>query len=268
MTTYREVDAGLAKVIEYLNSIENVWNKIRTLKLHEVSYQASDIIDKYPLVKEEYKEDDLFMWFCEDEHDCFTEWMKENNIEDCRNYIGRTSAFYLTNINDKRIDYVIGNLIDNINNGFYSVDIDENGKMIHFTDTDYYTEQEQIEEYQADMEYFADGTFLDDVKKYLHDAVEIADYIDSFKKNQIANFTEYVECKNDDLEYQAEQDAKEEQAFMDKYIDAISDLTASIEEVIRTTGCTLADARRIVYKSFEGITLDGISKAEATAETA
>jgi hypothetical protein len=263
MTTYREVDAGLAKVIEYLNSIENVWNETRTLKLHEVSYRASDIIDKYPLVKEEYKEDDLFSWYCEDEYEFFTEWMEENNIEDCRKYIGRTSSFYLTDIHGRNMGETITELMEHI--AGYSIDFDDNGMMIPFTATDYYTEAELIDEYQEDMTYISSGKFLEDIKKYLHDAVEIADYIDSFKKNQIAGFTEYIECKNDELEYQAEQDAKEEQAFMDKYIDAISDLTASIEEVIRTTGCTLADARRIVYKSFEGITLDGIQN---TAETA
>ena len=253
MIGYAEVNEGLEQVVDYLNSIENVWSKARTLKLHEVSYQAADIIEEYPLVKDEYSECDLFNWFCEDEYRNFTEWMNEENIEDCREYIGRTSSFYLTNINDKRIDYVIGNLIDNINNGFYSVDIDENGKMIHFTDTDYYTEQEQIEEYQMDMEYFADGTFLDDVKKYLHDAVEIADYIDNFKKNQIAYFTEYIECKNDDLEYQAEQDAKEEKAFIDKYGQAIADMTQAIKEVIEKTGCTMSEANRIIGQAKEQV---------------
>jgi hypothetical protein len=84
-------------------------------------------------------------------------------------------------------------------------------------------------------------------------------------ENQIAGFTEYIECKNDDLEYQAEQEAKEEKAFMDKYLNAISDLTDSIEEVIRTTGCTLAEARRITRKAFEGITLDGIQDIAETA---
>lgn len=265
MTGYKEVNEGLKQVIDYLKSIEHVWNKTRTLKLYKVAFQASDIIDKYPLVKEEYNGNDLFYWYCELEYDTFTEWMKENNIEDCRKYIGRTSSFYLTDIQDKRIDYVIGNLIDHINNGFYSVDIDKNGEMIHFTDTDYYTEQEQIEEYQMDMEYFADGSFLKDVKEYMSDAVQIADYIDTFMENQIAGFTEYIECKNDDLEYQAEQEAKEEKAFMDKYIGVISGLTADIEEMIKATGCTLSEARRIVWKSFEGITLDGIQDIAETA---
>lgn len=254
MITYEDVNAGLKEVIDYLNNIENVWNESRTLKFYDVAYQASDIIEKYPLVKAEYQEDDLFSWFCDSEYLCFEEWMKEDNITDCRHYIGRTSSFYLTGINDKRIDYVIGNLIDAINNGYYSVDIDENGKMIHFSDTDYYTEQEQIDEYQPDMEYFADGSFLDDVKKYMHDAVEIADYIDSFKKNQIQCFTEFIENRNDLLEYEAEQERAEEQAFIDKYAKVIIDTTAYIEDAIMKTGCTIGDARRIIGKSFEAIT--------------
>ena len=265
MTGYKEVNEGLKQVIDYLKSIEHVWNKTRTLKLYKVAFQASGIIDKYPLVKEEYDGNDLFYWYCELEYDTFTEWMKENNIEDCRKYIGRTSSFYLTDIQDKNIGYTINNLLDSIDGGYYSLDIDKNGEMIPFTDTDYYTEAEQLEEAQEYMEYFASGKFLQDVKEYLHDAVQIADYIDTFMENQIAGFTDYIEGKNDDLEYQAEQEAKEEKAFMDKYIDTISGLTADIEEMIKTTGCTLSEARRIVWKSFEGITLDGIQDIAETA---
>ena len=254
MITYSDVNAGLKDVIDYLNSIENVWNEPRTLKLHDVSYQASDIIEKYPLVKAEYREDDLFSWFCDSEYMCFEEWMKEENIEDCRKYIGHTSSFYLTNIHDDRIDYVIANLFDAVSGCYAGIDVNENGRMIEYTDTEYFTEQEQIEETQPDMEYVACGEFLKDIKEYLSDAVEIADYIDSFKKNQIECFTEFIENRNDLLEYEAEQERAEEQAFIDKYAKVIIDTTAYIEDAIKKTGCTIGDARRIISKSFEAIT--------------
>jgi hypothetical protein len=252
MITYNDVNNGMKQVKTYLESIENVWNESRNLKLYDVAFQAGDILEKYPLVKEEYKEDDLFTWFCEYEYECFTEWMNENNIDDCRSYIGRTSSFYLTDIHDDSIEQVIYNLFDKIL-GYYPFDIDVEALMIPFQDTDYYTEAELIEEYQEDMEYIANGKFLQDIKDYLSDAVQIADYIDTFKKNQIAGFTEYIECKNDDLEYQAEQDAKEEQAFMDKYADAITDIAKAIQEVIEKTGCTMSEAIRIIGKAKEQI---------------
>ena len=53
MKTYAEVNEGLKAVKDYLTSIEEVWNKTRNLKLYDVSFQAADIIEKYPLVKEE-----------------------------------------------------------------------------------------------------------------------------------------------------------------------------------------------------------------------
>lgn len=253
MTTYQEVNEGLKAIIEYLNSIDNVWNKTRNLKLYDVSFHAGDIIDKYPLVKEEYNECDLFSWFCDDSYNQFTEWMQEEKIEDCRKYVGRTSSFYLTDMHCDTIGYVIDTLMTNIYGGYYQVDIDEDGNMIPFTDTEYYTESELIEEYQEGMEYVANGDFLKDIKKYFADAVKIADYIDDFMKNQIEYFTEYIECQNENLEYQAEQEQKREQAFVDKYSNAISDITADIETVMIQAGCNIADMSRIISKAMEQV---------------
>jgi len=251
--TYEMVNAGLNKIIEYLNSIDNVWNTTRTLKLHDVSFQAGDIIDRYPLVKQNDNASDLFSDFCDMSYAQFIEWMKQEGLKDCRNYIGRTSSFYLTDMNCDTIGYVIDALLTQIYGGYYQVDIDEAGNMIPFSDTEDYTEAEQIMEYQEGMEYIADGDFLKDVKSYFSDAVKIADYIDDFMKNQIEYFTEYIECQNENLEYQAEQANKEEQAFMEKYGMAIGRLTADIEKVVIETGCTIAEATRIIHKAMEQV---------------
>lgn len=260
MTGYKEVNAGLKSVVEYLNSIENVWNKTRTLKLYNVSFQAAAIIEKYPLVKEEYSEYDLFSWFCEDEYSNFIEWMKEEKRTDCREYIGRTSSFYLTDLHDSRIDYVLSNLLDKLYGGYYVIDIDENGQMIPFTDTDNYTESELIEEYQEGMDYIASGEFLQDIKKYLSDAIEIASYIDGFMKNQVETFTEYIDCKNEVLEEIAAQEQAEENAFIEKYGEIITNMTAIIEDFIKVSECTPTDASRIMHKALENVTIE--DKAE------
>lgn len=251
--TYEMVNAGLKKVIEYLNSIDNVWNKSRNLKLYDVSFHAGDIIDRYPLVKQEYNASDLFSWYCDDEYYFFTEWMKEEKIDDCREYVGRTSSFYLTDMHCDKIGYVIDTLLTKIYGGYYQVDIDEAGMMIPFTDTEYFSESDQISDYQEGMEYIASGDFLKDVKNYFADAVKIAEYIDTFMEHQIENFTEYIECKNDDLEYQQEQEQQKEQAFIEKYGKAISGLTADIEKVVIETGCTIAEATRMIHKAMEQV---------------
>lgn len=264
MIGYTEVNKALDEVIAYLKEHENAWNETRTLKLHDVSYHGEEILDKYPLVKEEYKEYDLFNWFCEDEYNNFTEWMEENHIDDCRNYIGRTSSFYLTDLHDNSIGNVITELIEKVYN-YVGIDFSEDGHIEPFTATEYYTEAELIDEAQGEMRYIASGDFLKDTKKYLADAIEIADYIDTFKENQVANFEEYIQFKNELLEEAAEKEAEEEKTFTDKYFTAINNLTVDIERMIRQTGCTLADARRILSKSFEGITLDGIEEVAETA---
>lgn len=260
MTTYKDVDEGLKQVIDYLESIRDVWSKPRNLKLHKVAMDYMAIIDDFPLVKEEYKEDDVFSLFLEDEYNNFTEWMEENNITDCREYRWGTSTFDLTDIDND----VIGNVIDALLYkvyGYYPIDINDKGEMIPFEKTDYYTEKEQIEEHQEPMTYIASGDFLKEIKSILHDAVEIANYIDSFKEKQIDIFKNYVSFLNEQIEWQKEQDEKEEKAFTDKYAGFISDLTETIEAMIRDSGCTLAEARRIIGKSFDNITLDGITEA-------
>lgn len=249
--TYEMVNAGLNKVIEYLNSIDNVWNETRNLKLYDVSFQAADIIDKYPLVKE--NRCDLFSDFCDTSYEQFTEWMQEEGLKDCRSYVGRTSSFYLTDMHCDTIGYVIDTLLTKIYGGYYQVDIDEAGMMIPFTDTEYFSESDQISDYQEGMEYIASGDFLKDVKNYFADAVKIAEYIDTFMEHQIENFTEYIECKNDDLEYQQEQEQQKEQAFIEKYGMAIGRLTADIEKVVIETGCTIAEASRMIHKAMEQV---------------
>ena len=255
MYSYVDVNEALKGVVDYLQSIENVWNTPRTLKLYDVFFHGGEVIEKYPLVTANYSEDDLFTEFCEDSYNNFTAWMMENDIEDCRDYIGRTSSFYLTKIHDDNMMYVLNNLFDAVSGNFTGVDIDENCKMIPYTATEYYTEAELIEEYQPDMEYIACGEFLADVKGYLSDAVEIASYIDSFMEDQIDNFEIYIEALNEEAQEQADQEAAEEKAFTVLYQNAITDITAAIENVIRETGCTISEARRITNKSLDLVTV-------------
>ena len=254
MVNYAQVNKGIAGVIEYLKGIENVWNQTRNLKLYDVFYHASEIIDKYPLVKEERNEDDLFYSFCEFQFDMFQEWMKEEGIEPkTMVYVGRTSSFYLTDIHERSMPDVLTNLFDAIEGGYYSLDIDKNCEMIHFTATEYFTEEEQIEENQEYMEYIADGSFLKDVKEYMSDAVRIADYIDDFKKNQIEIFTEEIEAINNDIEYDRAQQEKEENEFKERYAGTISKTAGYIGEILKDTAGNAKDMHRIISYSIDAV---------------
>lgn len=244
MITIDNAKNGIKQAIDYLKENENAWNESRNLKLYNVSWKGADIIEEYPLVNaDDAERENAFIWFCEDSYEQFEEWMKEENIEDCRKYIGHTSSFYLTDLHDDNISGVIETLIDN-NYGWLSgieLTVDDNNIEIEIYDED---------EAPVSLDYLAND-FIDDVKKELSDAIRIAKYIDSFKEHQIEYFKDYVEGRNDILEYIAEEEAKHEQAFIDKYADAINDITKAVENIIQETGCTMQDVRHIFNNAME-----------------
>lgn len=204
--TYGMVSDAMKEVLNWLDSIEDVWARMRTLKLHDVSYALyKGILDKYPLVEEEYKEDDLFNWFCEDSYDNFLEWMKEEGITDERKYIGRTSSFYLTDLYSRDKEVVLAELIDKTVNGFDYLDFDKEGNMEQLG-WGSYSEEDVLLFAQDEMEYVASGKFLEDAKEIMQDAIKIAKYIDDFKANQVEYFEEELQFREDELEYQAEVD--------------------------------------------------------------
>ena len=216
---YKNVNKALKNLVGYLKSIENVWGEMRNLKMYDAFFKAEEILDKYPLVKEECVADrygrvdpasDLFHWWCDMEYDSFMDWMKEEGIKDQRVYIGRTSSFYLTNIHDCRLDYVVAELIDEVCGGFDYIDIELSGDRIVMSKVGWgsYSEQDILDFAQDEMEYISRGYFLKDVKKFFQDAIKEADYIDSLKKDQVEIFENYISDRNDQLEYDREMEEK------------------------------------------------------------
>ena len=203
MITYEDVNKGIEKIVEYLDSTKNIWGEIRTLKLHNAFFEAEDILKKYPLVQEKMNHDEAFYAFCEDAYRDFEEWMEEEGIEDMRKYIGRTSSFYLTNIHDRTPVYVLYNVLDLVCGGTaYCTFSMKDGKvcMDELTDAEYHDEA------QDEMEYFSKGECLEDIKKYLEPAKKEADYIDSFKKNQVEYFKEWLGDRENILELEKEEE--------------------------------------------------------------
>lgn len=210
MVGYKEVNQELKNIVDYIYSIESVWNKTRDLKLQDVFYNLDEIVLQYNVTTEELQ--DLFYEFCETEYNNFIDWMKEDGMEDCRNYIGRTSKFHLTDIHDLKKIHVFYNLCSDVCNGFSWLDFyeDETGKIkMDKMQSDDYTESELLEFAQPEMLYITSGDFLADIKEFFADAITEADYIDNFKENQKDLFTEFLDSM---LYDQADQAVQEDQA--------------------------------------------------------
>ena len=205
MYTYEDGNKGIQKCFEYFKSIENVWGKMRNLKLYDVFFEAENILKKFPLVSEQYssKYDDVFHAFCDMSYQDFVDWMKEEGIKDERVYIRRTSSFYLTDVHDKTDKMAFQNVLDHVYAG--NVTFDKDLKVEPFTWSDSYSEKELIEHYQNEMEYLANGDFQKDIEEYFKDAVKIAEYLDSFQENQIQYFTEWLQETEEYLEAEREE---------------------------------------------------------------
>lgn len=207
--TYKDVNKALKNVLGYMYSIEDTWNKGRNLKLYEAFFAADTIVEKYPLVSENENANELFYQFCEDTYNyTFMQDIENGYIKDLRDYVGRTSTFYITSLH--RCNGNKACLLDELFNAVCfstGIDLNADGTMSPLTWSDYFTEEELIEDYQEDMEYIVTKLIFD-VKKYMNDAIKLAEYIDTFKKRQVSDFEEFISNENDNIEYQIEQEEK------------------------------------------------------------
>lgn len=197
--TYEDVNKAIQNVVRYMCSIENVWNEGRNLKLYDAFFNADKLLKKYPLVEAKTNPYDAFNNFCNDAYFRFQEDISTGFIKDLRVYVGRTSTFYITDVHDSHDNMVnvIYALLENINNGI-DIEFNDDLTMKPLTWSDYYSENELIEEYQCEMEYIV-KEFIYDVKKYMKNAIELADYIDTYKKNQVDYFDDYLSTWNDNI---------------------------------------------------------------------
>ena len=204
MYTLKQASDSLKNVAEYLKANEGVWNEPRDLKLHDVSYYfLSDEMKKdFPLCYEkqegtEYSDNNMFGCFLNDSGMFFDEWLSEEGIDNsimC--YIGRTSKFYLTDIYNDSISNVIAELMYKLNSSMFNFT-----DVVNFEIIAYGEFKESDEEVQNELEYICKD-FYNDTVDFLSDAIKVAEYIDSFKKNQVKYFKEFLE--NYEEEYQEE----------------------------------------------------------------
>lgn len=222
MYTIEQTNKELKKVIDYLEEINDVYNEPMNLKLHDVNYYCyKDMKEDFPLCYKNNK-DDYFSFFCEDSYEMFLEWCYEENIdfEKMMARVDRTSNFYLTNIHDVSIEYILYNLLDNVYGGYYGC-IYAKGS-INILDNN-------LEDVQDELEYICTD-FYNDVKEYFEDAIKVYDYIKDFKENQIEYFKDFLSIYEEDLKYKEEEENKCMNEFNNNIESIIEDLkNANVE---------------------------------------
>lgn len=190
LTRYMElryINLMINKAAERINQLAYVWDEQRNLKLYDAFFEAEDICKE--IAEEEHfiydgNWHDEFDFFCEMEFDNFI------FADDCilegadfkkeANYIGRTSSFYLTALSD--YDYPVEAIIEYYIGGY---------NEIGFEDGKYF-----LANYDSDYDRWTDWKdIVEQVDEYLHDAKVLADYIDSFKEDQVDIFRDWIYCR-------------------------------------------------------------------------
>lgn len=224
-----KANGELKRVLDFIEENIDAFSPM-DLKLHEASFY--DYSEDFPLCAEKK---DLFYDFCELEYETFTEWCKEECIDFDKmiHHIGRTSSFYLHNLIDKNMDYVLYNIINEYGCWWYCEYFSiENGIIVDTDIEDY--EDETIEA----LEYIVYELY-DDFVNGCADMLKVYSYIKDFKDNQVDNFKLYLEdiesCLLADLK--AEEEAKEKSKkicdnIKDKYCISNTDMQLLKENIL------------------------------------
>lgn len=197
-----KANESIKEVNTWIKESENAFLSMN-LKLYDVNnYVCENEIDY-----------DLFDLFCEDSYRFFKEFMDENYIDNSIfNHIGRTSSFFLHDlntiyINRCRYDYIdwdLLTLITEMFNSYTSLDIAINENKIiidedfinsHFEDY-HCTIDEYCDDILEDLNYIIDN-LLNDLKLKFEDTLLMYNYIKDFKENQVEYFKECLECYNE-----------------------------------------------------------------------
>ena len=192
-------------ILENLNKIlkevrvqkENICNTLNNstnVKLHEVAH-----LDNLDM--------DTFNSFCLDEYHNWSEFLKENYLEET--HIGNTSTFYLTSpyydmykfdyhgqMNIKKVIYLICEF-SGLDTDYLKINNDgiiEELESISFADgseatwEEYFLEKYTIDDIYSDLENEVSNFFEE-----LNNIKQGYEYLENFKKNQISYYNDYLE---------------------------------------------------------------------------
>ena len=236
--TYAAANRQLKKILSYIESIRYAWDSILDLKLYDIFFQCDDLlqaeIEKNSNYSLDLKSDDLFYDFCNLSYENFLDRLQGRfQVEDQRNYIGRTSKFYLSKFHNlytdggckypykSKIVYMEAFLYDNFN---IDLSIDNNGKIFpYISDTISYGDA--LEADKEDLEYIISGKLYWDIHRFFEPVLLEYKIITEFKENQVEHFKDFlqseIEWKISEIEDEKEAEKQEKENFSISTIAAI-----------------------------------------------
>lgn len=228
---YRKANRAIQEIIDYIYSIEDVWNDEKDLKLYDVFFEQGNLLEE-TIAKRKYSEnrqsiidklniENLFYDFCEIRYNRFKDYMDGNGIDYEKQkcymfYIGHTSSFYLSSFRDS-FTYAgnrNGERIINISRMLESICgcyLNISDKKTYPICADPFSYQEQLDNDFDDLVYIISGKALNDIKDYFNDAMVIYFYITQFKENQKDYYREYLEDVCDNILYDIETEKEEQE---------------------------------------------------------
>jgi hypothetical protein len=198
-----KANENLKRAIEVIKNNQAAFESM-DLKLHDVSYYTWKSAETdFPEIEEDMN--DLFYDFCDISYHLMEEDFNMFGYEwEKRQYIGRTSSFYLSGYQIRGyrtvtgdIDYILYNIIEKI--GYPYIPDIEVGQIVI---------DEYIEGCIANIEYIGSEEFIQDFNKEISGILKMYEYIKDFKDNQVEYFKEYLQGIQDDILYQREQTEK------------------------------------------------------------
>ena len=207
---------------EYMNILGTLWSKLRALT--DKINNHLDILEEYDAKLHDvfYNFDDVDDFWLQDQWEYFTDFVKEHGCTiESANRSG--SRFYIRNSFLKNLAEYSGNMVAAVDEdevisaiydtvlGGYAELVSNSSELDNYIDWNleqYYESgeptAEDIKEILNDIiddhEYMArDGNYVfRHMNEYVDDAIEVVDYIKSFKDNQVAMYQDFIDANNFD----------------------------------------------------------------------
>jgi hypothetical protein len=192
----------IKKILDYINEHKDAFNYMN-LKLYDAHmYYITEFEKDYPLLAEYEKTNfhsgtDYFSIFCDNYYGRFLLECDEYDWEfkKLQHYIGRTSSFYLHDLQMDKPNYIIYDLYNNAVGAydFDYINLDASGMIVEEEDVEY--RERAIE----GLEYII-NEFYSDALKYCKPIIECYSIIDKYKQYQVQSFKEDLDYYLEDLE--------------------------------------------------------------------
>lgn len=238
----------IKKVADYLKEHEEAFQSMN-LKLYDAFYyfMSDEMKKEFPLAysdNEGRNECDDFYFFCEDSYNMFKEDLEMNfgiDFSEMQNYIGRTSSFYLHDSSIVELEnnnhkyegiYFDGTIYQAIDYYFNN----EYGNYIGIKDCKVIVDNDNLENCEEEIDYIINNLY-NDVLNYCKDIITVYEIIKNFKNNQVKYFKEYLECQEERLQEEKEEDERIEKENKDNCVSIKEKYNISDEDMETLRKC-------------------------------